>query len=109
MAEMVEGLFRKNDSLDSALVAALRRKGVGPWDRIRFRAALADLTDEERKQMEVGVTKIVVESGAKLPVGAQIVGGVLVSSWLEVLQLLINALPKILEFLAQLLPLFLLV
>lgn len=107
MAQMVEGLFRRNDTLDNAMGIAMRRHGVGLIDRIRFRIAFNGLSDEDRLAAETGITKILVESG-RLPVGAKVENGVVVSSFLDILQLLIDSLPKILEFLAKLLPLFVL-
>lgn len=106
MPEVVEGIFRKNGSLDNTLVEALRKEGVGIADRVLFRWQLNRMSAEDRKKLEQEMTKVVVEAGVPLPVNASIVGGVLVGSWADFLQMLIDNLPKILEILAKFLPLF---
>lgn len=106
MPEVVEGIFRKNGSLDNTLVEALRKEGVGIADRVLFRWQLNRMPAEDRKKLEQEMTKVVVEAGVPLPVNASIVGGVLVGSWADFLQMLIDNLPKILEILAKFLPLF---
>lgn len=106
MADVVEGIFRKNGSLDSTLIEALRKEGVGIADRVLFRWQLNRMSAEDRKKLEQEMTKLVVESGVPMPVNATIVGGVIVGSWADFLQMLIDNLPKILEILAKFLPLF---
>lgn len=106
MAEVVEGIFRKNGSLDNTLLEALRKEGVGLADRLLFRWQLNRMSADERKKLEQEMTKLVVESGVPMPVNATIVGGVIVGSWADFLQMLIDNLPKILEILAKFLPLF---
>lgn len=109
MADVVEGIFRKNGSLDSTLIEALRKEGVGIADRVLFRWQLNRMSAEDRKKLEQEMTKLVVESGVPMPVNATIVGGVIVGSWSDFLQMLIDNLPKILEILAKFLPLFFLI
>lgn len=106
MADTFEGIFRKNSTLDGALVEAFRKEGVGLGDRLLFRWQFNRLATEDRKKIEQELTKVVVESGVPMPVNASIVGGVLVGSWADFLQVLIDNLPKILEMLAKFLPLF---
>lgn len=108
MAE-VEGIFRKNGSLDSTLVEVLRKEGHGLADRLLFRWQLNRLPAEDRKKLEQAMTKLVVESGVPMPVNATIVGGVVVGSWTDFLQMLLDNLPKIIEIISKFLPLFFLI
>jgi hypothetical protein len=109
MAEVVEGIFRKNGSLDSTLIEALRKEGVGLADRMLFRWQLNRMSAEDRKKLEQEMTKLVVESGVPMPVNATIVGGVIVGSWSDFLALLLEKLPQIIEIISKFLPLFFLV
>ena len=106
MAEVVEGIFRKNGSLDSTLLEALRKEGVGLADRLLLRWQLNRMSAADRKALEQEMTKLVVESGVPMPVNATIVGGVIVGSWADFLKMLIENLPKILEIISKFLPLF---
>lgn len=102
---VVEGVFRKNKSLVNALVSALQDQGVGLLDRIRFRIQYNMLSDDDQQKIEREVTDICVKAGAVFPVAA-IVGGVFTGNWMEFIQMLIDNLPKILDFISKLLPLF---
>ena len=104
--ELVEGLFRANTSLDNALGVCLREDGVGLLDRVRFNWHLRRMEPADRKDLEKFCTSVVVTAGVPLPVGATIVGGVLVGTWLEFWQLLLDNLPKILEFIMTILSIF---
>lgn len=106
MSEVVEGIFRKNGSLDSTLIEALRKEGVGMADRLLLRWQLNRMSADERKKLEQEMTTLVVESGIPMPVNASIVGGVIVGSWADFLQMFLDNLPKILEIISKFLPLF---
>lgn len=108
MGEPVEGLFRKNDTLDNALSIAMARDGCGLLERMIVKSRIRRLPNEARIELERELTRIVVESGVPMPVGASVVGGILVGNWTDFISVLIDKLPQILEFLSGLFSLFLL-
>lgn len=105
MSEITEGIFRKNKTLVGALCKALEDQDVGLLDRIIFRCRFNRLSDDDQKKIEVEITNICRAAGAVFPVSA-IVGGIYTGNWMDFFQMLIDNLPKILDFISKLLPLF---
>jgi hypothetical protein len=107
MSTDVQGIFRKNTTFDSALLEACEKDGMGWWGQWRVSRALRRLSDSERQKLEAQCTKLLTDTGLVMG-DDDIVGGCYVGDWGDgtIIQILIDALPKILEFIKALLPLF---
>jgi len=99
---------RRNNTLDDAIVAAAQKEGMGWLGCFRLKLALRRLSNAEHAQLEAECTKHIVAAGVPLPANVTVAGDVLVGDWGDgtILQILIDALPKILDFISKLLPLF---
>lgn len=106
MADDVTG-YRKNKSLSPAILKACEADGMGWYGQWRVSRALKRLSDAEYLKLEQKCTELATESG--LPMGSNdIVGGCYVGDWGDgtFFQMLIDNLPKILEFIKAILPFF---
>lgn len=95
---------KRNATLDDALVAACECEGLNWFKCFRLRLALRRCSDADHRAIEQECTRMLVESGVMIPVGAQVVDGVLVGNWKDFIEMLIDRLPEILDFLMKLLP-----
>jgi hypothetical protein len=108
MAEDVTG-YRPNSTLSPAILAACEQDGMGWYGQWRVSRALRRLSDADMVKLEQKCTKLALDTG--LPMGTEeIVAGCYVGDWGDgtFFQMLIDALPQILEFIKALLPLFML-
>ena len=110
MPNEAEGIFRKNSSLESVLRETMRKDGVGIFERMIVNMEVRRMTDVQRGMLEKELGKSVtaaVEAGTlKLPVGAQLVGGVLVSGWTDLFDWFLENLPAILDMIMMIIALF---
>ena len=110
MPNEAEGIFRKNSSLESVLRETMRKDGVGIFERVIVNMEVRRMTDVQRGMLEKELGKSVaaaVEAGTlKLPVGAQLVGGVLVSGWTDLFDWFLENLPAILDMIMMIIALF---
>ena len=92
------------DTFDKALIHAYRQGGVSWRDRIRLRYVLRrtrccdDFDISPRVALAQDITAMAVASGALPKEGASIVQGVYTDDWYDIIQLLLDNLEKILEF-----------
>lgn len=107
---MPEALFRPNDSLLSTLGEAMREDGCGFFEIMIAKSRVRRMSANQRQELERRLTDKVqaaVSSGElKLPVSANVVGGVLVSSWKDLFVWFVENLPAILEMIATIMALF---
>lgn len=101
--------YRPNKTLIPAILDACEQDGMGWYGKWRVSRALRRLSEGDLLKLEQKCTALATESG--LPMGSDdIVGGCYVGAWGDgtFFQMLIDNLPKILEFIKALLPLFML-
>jgi len=101
--------YKRNKTLSPAILAACEADGMGWYGQWRVSRALRRLSDADLLKLEQKCTAIASDTG--LPMGTEdIVGGCYVGDWGDgsFFQMLIDNLPKILEFIKALLPLFML-
>ena len=99
--------YKPNKTLISSILAACEEDGMGWYGKWRVSRALRRLSDADLLKLEQKCTAIATETG--LPMGTDdIVGGCYVGDWGDgtFFQMLIDNLPKILEFIKMLLPFF---
>lgn len=110
MAEELEGIFRKNDSLDDTLREAMRADGCGLFERLVVSMRVRRLSADGRKALEAELANMleadVAAGKLTLPVGAAVVGGVLVGSWQDLFAWFLENLPAILEAIMMIISLF---
>jgi hypothetical protein len=101
--------YRPNKTLIPSILEACEQDGMGWYGKWRVSRALRRLSEADLLKLEQKCTALATE--ASLPMGTDdIVGGCYVGDWGDgtFFQMLIDALPKILEFIKALLPLFML-
>jgi hypothetical protein len=107
---MPEAIFRPNDSLLSTLGEAMREDGCGFFEIMIAKSRVRRMSANQRQELERRLTDKVqaaVSAGElKLPVSANVVGGVLVSSWKDLFAWFVENLPAILEMIATIMALF---
>jgi len=103
MSEIVEGYVR-NKTFDEAFVTACSCEGLNWFKCFRLKLALRRCSDADHCAIEQEATRLLVGSGVALPVGATIVNGLLVGTWQDFLDFLIEFLPVLLDFLMKILP-----
>lgn len=99
--------YKPNKTLISSILAACEEDGMGWYGKWRVSRACKRLSDADLLKLEQKCTAMATESG--LPMGTDdIVGGCYVGDWGDgtFFQMLIDNLPKILEFIKALLPFF---
>lgn len=100
-------MFRANRSFDRALLTAMKEGQHSVSERCIMRTRLAFLLPAKRRELEVGVTDIVVKAaGGAIPV-ASVVDGVYVGTWQDIIQYIIENLDVILEFVLAIIAIFL--
>lgn len=99
--------YKPNKTLISSILSACEEDGMGWYGKWRVSRALRKLSEADLLKLEQKCTAIATETG--LPMGTDdIVGGCYVGDWGDgtFFQMLIDNLPKILEFIKALLPFF---
>ena len=97
-------LSAPNDTLIDAIVKVMREQGHGWWDCFMMRLQLRRLNSMQRLYLERDMTDLLV--GAGVVGDSLIVGGVLVGSWIDFLDDLLEMWPRILEVIMQILDIF---
>jgi hypothetical protein len=110
MQEVVERVFRPNDTLLRTVLDTMKDKGHGPFERLVMSLRLRSLPKDQRQELEEQVTQLLVkdvEAGVvKLPVNSTVESGVLVGSWQDLFDWFIANWPKILEMILAIISLF---
>lgn len=106
MADEVQG-WRKNSTFEIALLNACEADGMGWYGQWRVSRALKRLSAADRQKLEQQCTTLATDNGIVMGTD-DIVGGCYAGDWGDgtFFQMLIDNLPKILEFIKALLPLF---
>ena len=110
MGEVVEGIFRPNDSLTNMILAAMREQGHGLGERLLMSLRLRVLSRDKRLELERAIAAKLaqdVEGGlVSLPVGSAIEGGVYVGDWRDLFEWFMENWPAILEMILAIIALF---
>jgi hypothetical protein len=99
--------YRPNKTLVTAIVAACEQDGMGWYGQWRVSRALRRMSEADLLKLEKKCTALATDTG--LPMGTDdIAGGCYVGDWGDgtFFQMLIDNLPKILEFIKAILPFF---
>ena len=99
--------YRPNKTLISSILAACEEDGMGWYGKWRVSRALKRLSEADLLKLEQKCTALATDTG--LPMGTDdIVAGCYVGDWGDgsFFQMLIDNLPKILEFIKMLIPFF---
>lgn len=99
--------YRPNKTLISSILAACEEDGMGWYGKWRVSRALKRLSEADLLKLEQKCTALATDTG--LPMGTDdIVAGCYVGDWGDgsFFQMLIDNLPKILEFIKLLIPFF---
>lgn len=99
--------YRPNKTLIPAILEACEQDGMGWYGKWRVSRALRRMSDADLLKLEQKCTALATDTG--LPMGTDdVVGGCYVGDWGDgsFFQMLIDNLPKILEFIKAILPFF---